>query len=249
MIRFHSVYMATINNNINPFVWSNMKLSTGCSPLDAILNGGMESGTITELYGGGGTGKTNLCLQLTRNAALQGKKVLYLDTEGVSTERLKQMSRGRSDEVLQNTLFFRAHSFEEQEKRLDEIERISFSGNLDLGLIVVDSMTIFYRTLLNSKDHQNATSRLGRQMIKLLRIARKIDVPVLITTQVYQNQSDGSEQPVGGHMLYHNSKTILKIEKGRGRHSRRVCIIKHRSVPERESIECRICDDGIVSFE
>ncbi len=225
-----------------------MKLPTGCSPLDALLRGGVESGAITELYGGGGTGKTNLCLQLTRNAAMQGKKVIYLDTEGVSTERLEQVSKDCSDEVLQNTLFFRAHSFKEQEKRLEEIERLAFSTNVDLGLIVVDSMTIFYRTLINSDENQNANSRLGRQMIKLLKIARKKDVPIMITTQVYQNQSDGTEQPVGGHMLYHNSKTIIKVEKGKRKHTRRISLIKHRSLPEKDSIDCCITDEGVVAL-
>ncbi len=226
-----------------------MKLATGCAPLDAMLSGGIESGTITELYGGGGTGKTNLCLQLTRNSTLEGHKVIYLDTEGVSAERLKQLSGGRSEEVLQNTLFFRAHSFDEQEKCLNEIERLVFSTNIDLGLVVVDSMTIFYRTLLNSDENTDASSRLGRQMVKLLKIARKREVPVIITTQVYQNQSNGTEQPVGGHMLYHNSKTIIKVEKENGKHLRRISVIKHRSLPERVNMVCRITDKGIVSLD
>ncbi|MFO8109303.1 MAG: DNA repair and recombination protein RadB [Thermoplasmata archaeon] len=226
-----------------------MKLPTGCSPLDALLRGGVESGNITELYGGGGTGKTNLCLQLTRNAALKGKKVIYLDTEGISTERLKQMSRDKSDKVLQNTLFFRAHSFKEQTKRLEEIERLAFSTNIDIGLIVVDSMTIFYRTMINCDEKINATSMLGRQMVKLLRIARKNDVPIVITTQVYQDQSNGTEQPLGGHMLYHNSKTIIKIQKKGRKHVRQLSIVKHRSLPERESTLCRINDEGLVALD
>ncbi len=214
-----------------------------------MLKGGIESGSITELYGGGGTGKTNLCLQLTRNVALQGKKVIYLDTEGISTERLKQMSKDRSDDVLQNTLFFRAHSFEEQTKRLEEIERLAFNSSISIGLIVVDSITIFYRTLIGCEAQGQASSILGRQMVRLLKIARKRDVPVVITTQVYQDQSNGTEQPLGGHMLYHNSKTIIKIEKGRRRHTRRLSVIKHRSLPEMMSIECRITDEGLVSLE
>ena len=68
-----------------------MRLPIGCDSLDKLLQGGVESGTITEFYGDAGTGKTNICLQLTRNIIRKGKKVIYIDTEGVSLERLKQM--------------------------------------------------------------------------------------------------------------------------------------------------------------
>ena len=64
-------------------------LSLGCQSLDALLGGGLESGIITRVYGEAGTGKTNLCLQAARECVLSGKKVAYIDTEGVSVERIR----------------------------------------------------------------------------------------------------------------------------------------------------------------
>ena len=66
-------------------------LATGCAPLDGLLDGGLESDAITLVFGEGGSGKTNLALQCARQVALRGKRVGYVDTEGVSSIRLRQV--------------------------------------------------------------------------------------------------------------------------------------------------------------
>lgn len=38
-----------------------MQLSSGCKELDSILEGGFETGTLTEMYGEYRCGKTQLC--------------------------------------------------------------------------------------------------------------------------------------------------------------------------------------------
>lgn len=224
-----------------------MRISTGCSAIDSLLKGGIEPGTITCLYGGGGTGKTNLCLQLTRNIALDGKKVVYIDTEGVSAERLEQISGKKSKVVMKNTLFFRAHSFKEKEGSLNEAEKLVFSNNMDVGLVIIDSFTIFYRTLISDSEERDISKRLGRQMVKLLRMARKKDIPVVITTQVYHSQKDDTDKPLGGHILYHNSKTLIKLE-DIGPHIRKSTLIKHRSAAEKTSVRFKITQDGLESL-
>ena len=63
-------------------------LTTGSTALDELLKGGIETGSITELYGEFRTGKTQLCHQLCVTCQLprsQGGgegKALYIDTEG-----------------------------------------------------------------------------------------------------------------------------------------------------------------------
>ncbi len=223
-----------------------MRLPTGCKELDELLRGGIESGTITGLYGGGGTGKTNICLQLTRNAALLDKKVIYIDTEGVSVERLHQIAGKDSDKVMNNTLFFKVHSFAEQEESLAKADNVILSKDTDIGLMVVDSFTIFYRTLINHDEEWDVSKRLGRQMIRLLKIARKKDIPVVITTQVYHSQKEDVDKPLGGHILYHNSKTIIEL-RTIGPHHRSFTLIKHRSVPVGTSVRFKIDEEGIVS--
>jgi DNA repair protein RadB len=69
-------------------------LATACPALDALLDGGLESDAITLVFGEGGSGKTNLALQCAREAAKAGKRVAYVDTEGVSGVRLRQVFLG-----------------------------------------------------------------------------------------------------------------------------------------------------------
>lgn len=64
------------------------------SPLDELLDGGLECDAITLVFGEGGSGKTNLALQCAREVARQGKRIAYVDTEGVSSVRLRQVFAG-----------------------------------------------------------------------------------------------------------------------------------------------------------
>lgn len=65
-----------------------IQISTGSKELDSLLDGGVETGSITELFGEFRTGKTQLCHQLCVTCQLpfnQGGgegKALYIDTEG-----------------------------------------------------------------------------------------------------------------------------------------------------------------------
>ncbi len=40
-------------------------ITTGCPSIDQLLNGGIEIGTITQIYGESSSGKTNFCLQVS----------------------------------------------------------------------------------------------------------------------------------------------------------------------------------------
>ena len=82
--------------------------------MDELLNGGVERGCITLLYGEAGSGKTNLCIQLARNVLKKDKIVLYLDAEGISPERVKQIFGDEHEALLKRILFSEIHSFEEQ---------------------------------------------------------------------------------------------------------------------------------------
>ena len=67
------------------------RIPTGCDSLDALLGGGLEVGSVTLLYGEAGTGKTNFCLQTAYNMAKTGMKVAYIDSEGLSSDRITQI--------------------------------------------------------------------------------------------------------------------------------------------------------------
>lgn len=63
------------------------KVTTGCSEFDKLLGGGVQSMSITEVFGEFRTGKTQICLTLCITCQLpdsQGNcgKAAYIDTEG-----------------------------------------------------------------------------------------------------------------------------------------------------------------------
>lgn len=90
-----------------------LRLTSGSKALDRLLDGGMETQTITEFYGEYGTGKSQICHQLCVNVQLPPERgglngaVLYVDTENTfRTERIVSMSRhlGLDPEEVLRTL-------------------------------------------------------------------------------------------------------------------------------------------------
>src|SRR3989304_23716 len=112
-----------------------MRIPFGAPSLDGLLGGGVESGTVMLLYGEGGSGKTNLCLVLARNVARMKRKVVYVDTEGVSIERVAQICGASFDKDLKNIIFFKPHSFEEQENVIDKVGELAEKA--DVGLFIL----------------------------------------------------------------------------------------------------------------
>ena len=216
------------------------RIPTGCRAFDDMLGGGIECGSVTMFYGEAGTGKTNICLQTAYNMAKTGMKVAYLDTEGLSMERVEQVFTDR--ESIRNLLVFQVHSFEEQSDRIAKAVRLS-DANDRIGLIVIDSLTMFYR--LNSDD-TSVRNELTKESEMLLSAARRNDVPVVITSQVYTNIGTGSIEFLGGHALHHNAKTIVRLDK-RPSGRRAAVIMKHRSLPEGRYVNYRIVASGIES--
>lgn len=71
-------------------------IPTGLAPLDRMLKGGIRIGSISELVGPSGVGKTQLALQLCIMAARYNHGAIYLDTEKKMTlTRLREMSNLR----------------------------------------------------------------------------------------------------------------------------------------------------------
>ena len=105
-------------------------LSTGSKDLDALLGGGIETGSITELYGEFRTGKTQLCHTLCVTCQLpttQGGgegKAIYIDTEGCfRPEKLQAIAERfglNPDDVLDNVAVARAHNSEHQMQLLTQ---------------------------------------------------------------------------------------------------------------------------------
>lgn len=223
------------------------KVSAGSYDLNAWLYGGYESDIVTVIYGGAGSGKTNFCLLAAVSAAKKGKKIIFMDTEGgFSVERVKQLV-GEKDglgEVLNNIFLLKPTSFEEQKKAFVELNR-RLKDHIDL--IVVDGMTILYRLdFADARDEksngamQTVNSELAKQMKTLAEIARKKEIPVLVTNQIYRWENE--DRMVGGDILKYWGKCLIELVNDKGR--RTAYLRKHRSLPEK-SLDFVIVNEGI----
>ena len=69
---------ATRESNPKSTTQTDSRVSTGCSGLDNILNGGFPAGRIYLVEGDPGAGKTTLAMQFLRDGVSKGKRSLYI---------------------------------------------------------------------------------------------------------------------------------------------------------------------------
>jgi len=235
------------------------KISAGSYDLNKFLFGGYETDIITTLYGPGGSGKSNFCILTATSQARKGNKVIFIDTEGgFSSERFKQVHQGTKEEIekdLQNILLLKPTSFKEQEKAFEQM--LSHVKKGDVSLIIIDSIAMLYRLELgdaisaNDSEKISAVNRkLANQLRTLNEIARKQNIPVIVTNQVYatftQNKEDQNAERrvsmVGGDLLKYWSKCLIELQNHYGK--RKIILKKHRSMPIKE-LAFEIINTGI----
>ncbi len=235
------------------------KISAGSYDINKFLFGGYETDIITTLYGPGGSGKTNLCTLVAVSQAKKGNKVVYVDTEGgFSPERVFQVMnepREKCAEVLKNILLLKPTSFKEQEKDFEKLLQYVRQG--DISLIIIDSIAMLYRLELadaiKTKEDfkiKEVNSDLAVQLRKLNEIARKQNIPVIVTNQVYSLFVKGAERiederqvsMVGGDLLKYWSKCLIELKRIGSK--RTLVLKKHRSLPEKE-FDFEIVNSGI----
>lgn len=216
-----------------------MKLSTGSKCIDELLSGGVETGCVTQIYGESGTGKTSFCLMLSYTTA-QKHRVAYIDTEGLSGERIGQVFQNR--DVLKNVFIYEVFDFRQQSTAIREVSKLVRSE--DVRLVVIDSLTALYRSELEDEKRQLKMKReLTSQLTFLLGLARKHDLAVVFTNQMFTDIDSGQVRPLGGPSIDHLSKTIISFE--RSGNERVARLVKHRSRPEGLHCFFRITDRGI----
>ena len=207
---------------------------------------------MTQIYGAPAAGKTNLALNTAVATIAEGGRALYIDTEGLSFERFEQLARTCSDdddldEIASRFSVSEVHDFEEQEVAIREAAEVAQRTDL----IVLDSATGFYR--LERVDESEDTAgdalrRLANQVAHLLGVARRLDLGVVITNQVFTDPEEENIRPLGGYTLQHWSGTILRMDRFRGG-KRRVVLEKHRSQSAGDSVRVKITSSGITGVE
>ncbi|WP_323675543.1 DNA repair and recombination protein RadB [Halorubellus sp. PRR65] len=223
-------------------------ISTGCGPLDDLLGGGLERGTVTQVYGPPAAGKTNVALSASVAVAAAGGLVVYVDTEGLSLDRFEAVASAAADaadvdldDVTGNVVVKDALDFDEQAEAVQDVAE--FADQADL--VVVDSVTGFYR-LERGNDVEGGDSlrEVANQVTHLLGLARRHDLAVVVTNQVFSDPDSDRTRALGGHTLEHWTGTVVRIDRFRGG-NRKATLEKHRAKPAGESVQLQITDAGI----
>lgn len=215
------------------------RVTSGSPDFDDLLGGGLEKRTLTQIYGEPGCGKSTLCLIATVAVLEAGSPVVYIDTEGFSVDRFRQIAGDAAESLADHLFLFEPATFDQQAMMIGECEAIVRSRKA--GLIVLDSATALYRSEVLPPGE--AQRRLGHQLVRLLGFAKRYEIPVLVTNQVYMDIDRGALKGLGGTTLEHISKVIVRIEKRDG--LRRAVLEKHRSMPENISFDFEIVKEGI----
>jgi len=235
-----------------------IQISTGSTELDKLLHGGIETGSITELFGEFRTGKTQLCHTLCvtcqlglHNGGGEGK-ALYIDTEGTfRPERLEAIAQKyglNPQDCLENVAYARAYNSDHQSKLLIQASAMMMENRY--ALVVVDSATALYRTDYSGRGQlADRQQHLAKFLRSLHRLADEFGVAVVITNQVVSSPDGASmfkgneKTPIGGNIIAHASTTRLMFKKSKG--NNRTCLIYDSpSLPESQAVFA-IMEDGI----
>lgn len=132
-----------------------IKISCGSKAVDAILGGGVETSSITEMYGEFRTGKTQIChtmcvtSQLPLEVGGGNGKVVVIDTEGAfRLERLKPIAEHYGldpQAVLENVVYCRVYNTDTQIKIISTDLPALLKESGPFRLIIIDSATSLFR--------------------------------------------------------------------------------------------------------
>jgi DNA repair protein RadA len=220
------------------------RISIGSKNLDDLFGGGIETKSVTEIYGEYGTGKTQICHTLCVMVNLDKSKgglkagALYIDTENTfRPERIASIAQARNldpDRILDNILVAKAYNSAHQELIIEQTGPVIDFNNI--RLLIVDSAVAHYRAeFLGRATLAERQQKLNKFMHILLRIAETYAVAVIATNQI-QSSPDSlfgdPFRPTGGHVVAHTSTYRVYLKRsGKNRIARMVDSPYH---PERE---------------
>ena len=157
-------------------------ISTGLKKIDDFLSGGIPDGVIVDIFGGNGTGKTQLLLQLSINSIKNGGKVLFLDTTGgFRPERILEIQKKSNSNLnlLNNILVSRITNTSEQINSIKNFKENNFS------LIIIDNITdLFSYEYKNNQSIFKKNSLFMKYMRELSLYAVTHKVPIVITNMI-----------------------------------------------------------------
>jgi DNA repair protein RadA len=231
------------------------RISTGSKALDEMFGGGIETQSITEMYGSFRSGKTQMAHQLAvmvqrppESGGLSATAI-YVDTEGTfRPERLVDMAEALgmdTAKVLKGIVWARAYNSDHQILLCDQA--MEMAPDTNAKLLVVDSVTSHFRAEYTGRGTLAARQqKLNKHLHHLQRGAEINNMAVYITNQVMSRPDaffGDPTAPVGGHVLAHVPQTRCYLRKSKG--ERRICrLVDSPNLPEGEAV-FTVVKDGI----
>jgi len=114
--------------------------------------------------------------------------------------------------------------------------------------VVLDSATGLYRVEQEEDENEeSALRRLTRQVTQLTATARRYDLAVVATNQIYTAVDSTTDEiaPLGGTAMEHWTKIIARLERSTMSDKRRATVEKHPSLPAGRDAEFLITGAGI----
>ncbi len=234
-----------------------LRLATGSKAFDELIGGGLESQTITEVYGEYGVGKSILCHQLAINVQLPVDKgglnggALYLDTEQTFRPewviRMAQAAGLEPSDAASKIIYSEAYNSDHQVLLLEKADKIIKDNNI--RVIIIDSLTSHFRSeYLGREMLAERQQRLNNHMHRLIRLARSFNAVAVVTNQVmakpdqfFANQVDA----VGGHIVAHTSHTRVFLRRAASGPVRIARLVSSPYLPEGERI-FKVTENGIT---
>jgi DNA repair protein RadA len=234
------------------------KITTGTQCLDQLLDGGLETQALTEVYGEFGSGKTQFChtlcvtVQKPKEEGGLGGGVLYVDSENTfRPERIVSIAKAKGldpEKVLDNIIVARAYNSAHQTLILEEAGSIIEKHGIKL-LIADSAVGLFRSEYLGRGTLSERQQRLNRFMHLLVRTAETYNCAALATNQVMASPDvffGDPTKPIGGNVVAHTSTYRIYFKKsGKKRIARMVDSPHH---PEEEVI-FTVTEGGVADPE
>ena len=186
------------------------RMPTGFQELDRVLGSGIVAGSLVLVGGDPGIGKSTLLLQVCRNLALSGKKVLYISGE----ESLKQIKiRANRIGEMKGDLSFLC------ETNLDIIQGVIEGEHPDV--VIIDSIQTMFREEISSAP--GSVSQVRESTNLLMQTAKGLGIAVFIVGHVTKEG-----MVAGPRVLEHMVDTVLYFEGDRSDTYRILRAVKNR---------------------
>lgn len=240
------------------------KITTGSKKLNELLGGGVETQSITELFGEFGSGKTQICHQLAVNVQLPEEEgglngsAVIIDTENTfRPERIIQMAEAKNldgNEVLKNIYVAQAYNSNHQMLLVDNAKELAEKLKKDgkpVKLLIVDSLMSHFRAeYVGRGTLADRQQKLNRHLHDLMKFGELYNAAIVVTNQVMAKPDvmfGDPTKPVGGHIVAHTATYRIYLRKGRG-DLRIARLIDSPHLPEGEAI-FKVTEKGIEDAE